>query len=439
MLRLQGLTVCRGRSDEPVIVDLAAGFDPGAISGIAGGNGSGKTTLAFVLAGILPRIIEGSWEGQVTFGGSQLELTGWPSSVVASYTSQDHSGHMMLGSLEDVVSNLPDDLREVASAFPMPAPRTEVRSHSTGQRHLLDWLLCQARRPQILLLDELLGSLDPGTAELLVSATSHLHQSDSRVTILIDQNAERLSSYTEAAILELGSADFSDETLRGARETGSSLGSLMFRKEVARISPEQSAPLGGRWPGSGTSFLIDSLPLREQTCTRLRGAVGSGKSTILKALSGFPGPKGDARTRRLRKVWNPIYIGLPDQFVATHATIDELLRAFFGEGHSEAIWGELKNFLPGREPCDDPGILSYGQRRLLALVCLMSRAEAAMALDEPDKGLDPRAQEFVIGVISVFLDRGGSCALASHNKDFIERLASAVSPDTWCELEVREA
>lgn len=65
MLAADHLTLARGA--RPVVRDLSARLEPGAITAIVGPNGAGKSSLLLGLAGLLPPV-----SGRVTLGGSTL-------------------------------------------------------------------------------------------------------------------------------------------------------------------------------------------------------------------------------------------------------------------------------------------------------------------------------------------------------------------------------
>jgi energy-coupling factor transport system ATP-binding protein len=116
-----------------------------------------------------------------------------------------------------------------------------------------------------------------------------------------------------------------------------------------------------------------------------------------------------------------MYIGANDHFVTAHASIRALLGASVGQSRTKDAWDVLAPYLPGKTIDSDPGTLSFGQRHLLAIFVLMAQSGQAVVLDEPDKGLDERAQGLLIHLICAYLAAGGAVALASHNAAFLNR------------------
>ncbi len=422
-LLITDLSVFYAGSAEPALADFTQRFEEAGITGLVGPNGSGKSALAFVLAGLLPRVLGGSWTGEILCQERALAARGWPPPVTAAYTSQDDASHALLGIVEDILDSLPSDLKSLARDLPLPDARTEVKHLSTGQRHAIDWLLCQSRRPTIIILDEGLSSMDAITARALIAGSRFLDGNDLRFMFLIDQDVHRVSQYVDTCV-------FLPARARVVEDDQEDLGVLLGLE--GRVSPPQAGlgpmPIKAWWAdGPGTGFHLGDFELRAGDCVQLAGRIGSGKSTLLKAMSGYPGPKGNPGAKSVRTLFSPVYFGVGDHFVVAEATIEESLALVYGKEKARLLWPGLASYLPGKSLDSDPGTLSFGQRRLLALVVIFGAAKSALALDEPDKGLDFRAQELLIRLISSFLRAGGTILLSSHNAGFVDRLGKVVS------------
>jgi energy-coupling factor transporter ATP-binding protein EcfA2 len=420
-LLIRDLSVFYSGSVEPALADFSHEFDEPGVTGLVGANGSGKSALAFVLAGLLPRVLGGSWKGDVLCQERALEARGWPPPITAAYTSQDDASHALLGIVADVLDSLPPDLKALARNLPLPDARTEVKHLSTGQRHAIDWLLCQSRRPTIIILDEGLSSMDATTAKALIAGSRLLDGNDRRFMFLIDQDFQRVSQYVDACV----------SLPARRREEGQPENLDVLLSLEGHISPPQTdlkpTLIRAWWSDSpGTEFHLKDFELRAGDCVQLAGRIGSGKSTLLKAMSGYPGPKGNPGAKAVRALFSPVYFGVGDHFVVAEATIEASLALVYGKEKARSLWPGLAGYLPGKSLDSDPGTLSFGQRRLLALAVIFGVARRTLALDEPDKGLDSRAQELLIHLISSFLHAGGTILLSSHNAGFVDRLRNVV-------------
>jgi ABC-2 type transport system ATP-binding protein len=133
----------------------------GHVVGLVGPNGAGKTTLLHLATGLLAPTT-GSIEvfgGQPAAGPAQLAKVGFLAQDPALYGSLSVAGHLRLGAhlnpgwdarlAADRISGLELD------------PAQKAGKLSGGQRSQLALTLALAKRPQLLILDEPVASLDP--------------------------------------------------------------------------------------------------------------------------------------------------------------------------------------------------------------------------------------------------------------------------------------
>ena len=80
--------------------------------------------------------------------------------------------------------------------------------------------------------------------------------------------------------------------------------------------------------------------------------------------------------------------------------------------------------LAERHPLD----LSAGERRCLALALQLSSSPRVLLVDEPTRGLDPRARELVAAALARLADGGAAVLVATHDRDFAAALADSILP-----------
>lgn len=171
----------------------------------------------------------------------------------------------------------------------------------------------------------------------------------------------------------------------------------------------------------------------------IRGRNGTGKSTLLKVLTGITSPTsgsaligGDLVTSRDRRMSREVaaMIGLPpmapDLTIADHVLL--VATTWFddpkaADGLAHDIVDELElAHLAARFPHE----LSSGQTQLFALALVLARPFDMLILDEPEQRLDPEHLDTVIRVLSTRRDRGVTLVIATHS----ERLAEAIADHT---------
>ena len=132
----------------------------GEVIGIIGRNGSGKSTLLRVISGIYPPD-----EGTVYAAGDISLLAGLGTGFSAHQTGREnallygsilgHSEEEMLAKLDEII-----DFSELGSFIDEP-----LRTYSAGMKARLGLAVASAIKPNILLIDEVLGVGDPNFKE----------------------------------------------------------------------------------------------------------------------------------------------------------------------------------------------------------------------------------------------------------------------------------
>ena len=132
----------------------------GEVIGIIGRNGSGKSTLLRVISGIYPPD-----EGSIHAAGDISLLAGLGTGFSAHQTGREnallygsilgHSEEEMLAKLDEII-----DFSELGSFIDEP-----LRTYSAGMKARLGLAVASAIKPNILLIDEVLGVGDPNFKE----------------------------------------------------------------------------------------------------------------------------------------------------------------------------------------------------------------------------------------------------------------------------------
>ncbi len=188
----------------------------------------------------------------------------------------------------------------------------------------------------------------------------------------------------------------------------------------------------------------------------LIGPNGSGKSTIVDCVSGFQPADGgrfslDGRELTGRSAHRIARAGLTRTFQTVRA-YDELtllenlrvaaqesdgvgwLRALCRDGNlrraeatAEARGRDLLATVGLTEYADAPaGILSYGQRKLVAIAAAMMARPRLVVLDEPVAGVNPTMIRRIEQVIQQLNAEGVTLVIVEHNVDFIMSLCRRV-------------
>jgi len=470
---LQLSTVALTFGGEPILSDVDLVVQPGDRVALVGRNGSGKSTLMKVMAGL----VEPDRGDRVPGQG-----------VRVGYMEQDPTleGFATLG--EFAASGLApgEDYRvEVVAEGLKFLLDTPVATASGGERRRAALAKLLAEAPELMLLDEPTNHLDieairwleaelseTRTAYVLISHDRAFLRALTRATLWIDRGAVRRQ--------EKGFAEFEgwrDETWAAEDEARHKLDrkikveakwavegisarrtrnqgrvralaalrderqSQIRRQGTAGMALEAGTTSGklvidakGISRAFGDKIIVRNFSLRVQRGDRLAlvGPNGVGKTTLLRMLTGQEVP--DSGVIRLG---TSLEMALYDQSRAQldpamslwdTLTSDPTMRVsgqsdqVMVRGTPRHVIGYLKDFLFDERQARAPvKSLSGGERARLLLARIMARQSNLLILDEPTNDLDVETLDLLQDLIG---DYDGTVLLVSHDRDFIDRVAT---------------
>jgi ATP-binding cassette subfamily F protein uup len=429
---------------------------------LIGRNGAGKTTLLKCLAGLID-----TDEGQRKIvPGTKVVL------LEQDPVMTDHA------TLEDWVLAGADappahEAAAIAHQIGIELDR-DVGTASGGERRRAAIVRALAQQPDVLLLDEPTNHLDLGAIDWLEDwlkrfkgafiVISHDRTFLNRLTkscLWLDRGSMRraeigfggFEAWTETVYAEeQRAAEKLDAKLaielhwlqRGVtarrRRNQGRLAKLneMRAQRAAMLGPVGGAKLGlvkddvktktvidaeQVSKGFGDRQIIRDFTLRIQRGDRigLVGANGTGKTTLLKLLTGELKP--DSGTVTQAKTLSGIVIDQQRKLMAPEKRVRDVL-AEGGDwievrGAKKHIKGYLKEFLFDPSLTEAPvGSLSGGERSRLLLAREFARASNLLVLDEPTNDLDLETLDLLQEVIA---DYDGTVLIVSHDRDFLDK------------------
>ena len=157
------------------------------------------------------------------------------------------------------------------------------------------------------------------------------------------------------------------------------------------------------------------------------GANGAGKTTLINLLTGALAPDaGEVR------IGSNVLMARLDQKRASLQPSTTLLDALTGggsdyvtiNGERRHVIGYMKDFLFGPEQARTPTEkLSGGERGRLTLAIALAAPSNLIVLDEPTNDLDVETLDLLQELLG---DYGGTILLVSHDRDFLDRVATSV-------------
>lgn len=172
-------------------------------------------------------------------------------------------------------------------------------------------------------------------------------------------------------------------------------------------------------------------------CLAVRGASGTGKSTLLNLVAGFLVPKSGEILWNRQPIHNLPAWERPVTSVFQEHNLFEHLDVFTNIGlglhpgmklspeQKSAIEQGLEQTRLGGFGARLPGELSGGQRQRVALLRAILRRKPVLLLDEPMTGLDPDARAIIRDLLLQEKASGITLILASHDEEDRKILADS--------------
>lgn len=175
--------------------------------------------------------------------------------------------------------------------------------------------------------------------------------------------------------------------------------------------------------------IVRDLDLRILRGDRLGlvGANGAGKTTLLRLLTGKMEPQSG--TVKMGPSVAMVTLDQQRESLDPAKTLAQTLAGGSGDmvqvgDEKRHVIGYMKDFLFRPEQARTPvGKLSGGERGRLALACALAKPSSLMVLDEPTNDLDLETLDLLQDMLA---DYAGTVLLVSHDRDFLDRVASSV-------------
>ncbi|WP_415393387.1 ABC-F family ATP-binding cassette domain-containing protein [Paracoccus sp. SJTW-4] len=471
LLQLSGISLTFGGN--PVFDGLSLSVQPGDRVALVGRNGSGKSTLMKVMAGL----VEPDRGEVVASAGTSV-----------GYMEQDPdlSGFATLGDFAAAGLDPGEEYRVAMAAEGLKFdPDRPVATASGGERRRAALARLLAEAPELMLLDEPTNHLDiqaigwleeqlsdTRAAFVLISHDRAFLRRLTRATLWIDRGEVRRQDRGFDAFEEWRETVWTAEdearhkldrkikaearwavegiSARRKRNMGRVRALQAMREErAAQIRRQGTAAMAldagpqtgkrviearGISKSFGERVILRPFDLRVLRGDRVAfvGPNGAGKTTLIKMLTGEIAPDTGSVTHGTNleiavfdqaraaiddsvTLWDAL-AGDPDMRVSGRA--DQVMV----RGQPRHVVGYLKDFLFDETQARAPvGSLSGGEKARLLLARIMAKPSNLLVLDEPTNDLDIETLDLLQDILG---DYDGTVLLVSHDRDFIDRVAT---------------
>ena len=186
----------------------------GEFVGVTGASGAGKSTLTYAVSGLIPHHFTGDFYGSVTVNG--LDTVEVKPEEIARFVGevfQDIDSQMVASVVEDEVlfgmenfgvpkAEIGRRLEETLSLLGIAGlRRRQISSLSGGQKQKVAIAAILAMQPEIILLDEPTGELDPESSVMIFEILQKLNRDFGKTVVVVEQKIMLLCGYVDRIIL----------------------------------------------------------------------------------------------------------------------------------------------------------------------------------------------------------------------------------------------
>ncbi len=468
VLRAEGASKAFGATQ--ALDDVSLELAQGSVHALLGGNGSGKSTLIKLIAGV-----EAADAGRLEIRGERHELAAMTPARAREaglhFVHQQRAVFPHLSVTENLAIGRGCDTcaggriewrrgrRRAAAVLErfQIAARPEQELGGLGPATQTMIAIARALQDQdgaadgVLLLDEPTASLPAPEAKLLLDALRRYADAGQAIVYVTHRLEEVFAIADRATLLRDGRVV---DTVEPPQLDHDGLVELMMGRTVEQIErlrgrPEGAAILSARGLAAGPLAPLD-LDLRAGEIVGVAGLIGSGRSTLLKALFGVrPLESGEIRIDG-----EPRRIGSPSAAMAAglaYVPEDRQADAAFpglsvGENLSLTVipdyWhrgvlnrrrerrdalGLFEGFLITAESDRAPlRSLSGGNQQKVVLARWLRRRPRVLLLDEPTQGVDVGARAEIYELVHAAVAGGAAALVASSDFEELARICDRV-------------
>jgi len=443
---------------------------PGEVMGLLGENGAGKTTLTKILSGLLsPTAGTILWKGRPVRFSSPREallagigmvhqhfaLVG-PFSGVENIALGAEGGPLLAPvQIKRIRAKVEEIMKNTGLQAPLDVP---VEDLPVGVQQRIEILKVLFREVELLILDEPTAVLTPQEVDELFVVLRNLANSGKSVVFITHKLREVLAVADRITVLRRGEL----VGVRNAKETSvEELAQLMVGREISAVRKREAPTLGPEVlrvqdlvvPGLGGELSVRgvSFSVHAGEIFGIAGIQGNGQTELVEALVGLRpwkgcvelngqslaglGP-GEIAALGLAHIPEDRHgMGLIlDMSVAENSIAGRLsaFRGLFGR----LCWSNIFRFaqelierfsIQARGPRTPARSLSGGNQQKLIVGRELSKSPKLLIANQPTRGLDIAATQFIRELLLRLRDEGMAILLISADLDEIFELADRVA------------
>lgn len=484
--RIQNLTYQYTPDGSEVLRDISLEIRQSTVTAVVGPSGCGKTTLVNILSGVIPKLeSNGVLRGELELGENPL----------VSVVSQSPENQLFGYGVEDAIAfgmeNMGLPAQEISERMEYVLDllnlqylrKRSVAALSGGQRQAVCIASVLAMRPNILIMDEPVSSLDPNGKKMVQGVLNQL-RADGTTVLIVDNNLEWSAGIVDRVVgLSDGQVLFDGEKEEFFRnfDLQEKLGVTIpqeaeIYRAMAKIRPEipmfysmqgavqqldalfaqkelAAAPAAEELPeeafltahqlnkvfADGFHALKDiNTSFPKGQVVAIMGQNGSGKTTLVKHLNGLHKPtSGDVRYNGqsiLKKTVAQISKNIilvfqhPEHMLFEQTVTEEITFCARMQGlpfTDEQVAEVLEKYGLTADAETFPINLSMGKKHLLTILSVLFSSADVVILDEPTLGMDLHIKKQLEEIISFLKEQGKTVIMISHEIPLVFKVADS--------------
>lgn len=480
------ITYRYSKDSRNVLSDICFTINEGEVASIVGPSGSGKSTLVNILSGVIPKMITMG----TLMGGFLLEKD-----MNVAVISQSPENQLFGYGVEDAIvfgienmgipsQEIADNLEYVLDLLNIQHLRKRsVANLSGGQRQAVCIASVLAMRPEIVIMDEPVSSLDPNGKKMVQTILNQL-RSAGQTTIIVDNNVDWCSDIVDHIIgIDDGKIIFDDnrdaffkdfiiqeklgvtipQEVELFRELSKSFHNidLFLTIEEAKIeiskliSPQVKANTKEQIVlteeilhvsslhktfHDGFHALIDiNVHFNKGRVISILGQNGSGKTTLVKHLNGLLRATSgsvcylgkDTLDKTVAQISKDIILVFqhPEHMLFEETVYKELTfcaRVQKLEFTEEMANKVLEDYSLLAEKEELPVNLPMGKKHILTILSVLFSSANVIILDEPTLGMDLKLKTMLENIIKSLTHRGKTVIIISHEMPLVFKVSDDI-------------
>ncbi len=473
--RLRDVTYTYPRAAQPALSEVTVDLAAGEYVLVAGPSGGGKSTVLRLFNGLVPQFYGGRLQGTVCVGGrdaartptrQMASLVGMvfqePEAQAVAFTVEDE---IAFGMEQRAVPRVAMETRIAALAERLGLGsllNRQLTTLSGGERQRVAIAAALALEPQLLVLDEPTSQLDGDGADAVSQALDDLHRRGDTAVLVAEHRlvrflprVGRVMEVTAGRVTGLSPREAAGQlaTVPAVCAIGRRLGldplpltvaeatiAMLGRNLAHAAHAHDSSPgeellavaglvvaYGEFMALGGVTFAIGAGEV-----VALVGPNGSGKSTLLRAIAGLVAPAAGAvsfgssapRTVQERTAVAGLVPQDPALALYRETVRDEVRESLRYRRGGQQEDGVLAAWNVAEMADRNPKDISVGQQQRVAIAAMLAHQPPVWLLDEPVRGADGPAREWLANRLREHGAAGGAAVVATHDIEWAATFAT---------------